>query len=78
MGYYHHAIIGKVMPKTIEDRTNTERIAKWFENEKDDAVEHMIKLELERKQDLERKSLIASLNLTPEQIALLGLAKTND
>lgn len=74
MGYYDGHIIGKVMPKTCADRTNTGRIAEWFDKTKDEAVAHMMKLEAEREQDSEIKRLLASLNLTPEQMALLGLA----
>ena len=74
MGYYDDHVIAKVMPKTSADRTNTGRIAEWFEKTKDDAVAHMLKLEAEREQDRERERLLASLNLTPEQMALLGLA----
>lgn len=74
MGYYDDHVIGKVMPKTSADRTNTGRIAEWFEKTKGDAVAHMLKLEAEREADSERERLIASLNLTPEQMALLGLA----
>lgn len=74
MGYYDDRVIGKVMPETSADRTNTGRIVEWFENTKDDAVAHMLKLEAEREQDRERERLLASLNLTPEQMALLGLA----
>ena len=74
MGYYDNHVIGKVMPKTSADRTNTGRIAEWFEKTKGDAVAHMLKLKAEREADRERERLIASLNLTPEQMALLGLA----
>jgi hypothetical protein len=74
MGYYDNHVIGKVMPKTSADRTNTGRIAEWFERTKGNAVAHMLKLEAEREADRERERLIASLNLTPEQMALLGLA----
>ena len=76
MGYYDNHVIGKVMPKTSADRTNTGRIAEWFEKTKEDAVAHMLKLEAEREADRQRERLIASLNLTPEQMVLLGLANT--
>jgi len=74
MGYFDDHVIGKVMPKTLPDRTNTGRIVEWFENTKDDAVANMLKLQAKREQDRERERLLESLNLTPEQIALLGLA----
>jgi anti-sigma factor ChrR (cupin superfamily) len=75
MGYYHEVIIGKVMPKTTADRTNTGRITEWFESEKHGCLDHILALKAEQEQDIEREKLIASLNLTPEQIELLGLDK---
>jgi hypothetical protein len=74
MGYCDDHVIGKVMPKTAADRTNTGRISEWFENTKGAAVEHMLQLEAAREQDRERERLLVSLNLTPEQMAILGLA----
>jgi hypothetical protein len=76
MAFNDNYVIGKVMPKTLADRTSTKRISKWFEKVKGDAVAHMLKVEAERKADYERESLIVSLNLTPEQMVLLGLANT--
>lgn len=73
MGYYDDHVIGKVMPKKLADRTDTKRIEEWFEGAKGDSVAHLLKMEAEREQDRERESLLASLNLTPEQKALLGL-----
>jgi hypothetical protein len=73
MGYYDGYVIGKIMPKTAADRTNTRRIAEWFQQTKDEAVAHKLELEAKREQDRERERLLASLNLTADQKALLGL-----
>jgi hypothetical protein len=73
MGYCDDYVIGKIMPKTAADRTNTGRIAEWFQETKDEAVAHMLELEAEREQDRERERLLTSLNLTADQKALLGL-----
>ena len=74
MGYRRDYVIGKIMPRTATDRYNVTRISKWFDSTKKDAVEHMLKLELKREQDRERERLIASLQLTQEQKALLGIS----
>ena len=73
MGYYDGYVIGKIMPKTASDRTNTRRIAEWFQETKDEAMANMIELEAKREQDRERERLLASLNLTADQKSLLGL-----
>ena len=72
MGYNDDYVIGKVMPKTAADRTNTGRIEVWFQETKDDTVANMLQLEAERAKDREREKLLASLNLTADQKALLG------
>lgn len=77
MGYNTDHVIGKVMPKTSKDRTNTKRIMEWFAKVKDECVEHLLELDAEDKRDRERERLLDSLNLTPEQMALLGLAKAS-
>ena len=73
MGYNGGYVIGKVMPKTLADRTDLDRISDWFEVAKKDAADSILRLEAEREQNRERERLLASLNLTPDQKALLGI-----
>lgn len=74
MGYNDDHVIGKVMPKTAGDRTNTTRIEEWFSDAKGEALNYRMELEAERETERAREQLLASLKLTPDQMALLGLA----
>lgn len=73
MGYNDNYIISKVMPKTSNERTNTDRIAKWFDGIRDEAWAYMLRLEAAHEQNCEKEKLLASLNLTLKQKKLLGL-----
>jgi hypothetical protein len=74
IGYREDYIIGKVMPKTASDRTNSSRIAVWFSKERDEIIEHMQQMEAHRQQKLERAKLLESLKLTSYQKELLGIS----
>ena len=66
-------VLGVIMPKTAKDRTDTSRITEWFNGKKHRSVQWLMERDKEIKKDAERKHLLSSLNLTPEQINLLGL-----
>ena len=73
MGYNDDYILRNVMPKTLAERTDTDRIIVWFDKEKDKAVEYLLKREAAREKECARKMLLESLNLTSQQKALLDL-----
>ena len=75
MGYYSDYVIGKVMPSRSIERTNTARIEEWFEKEKKSVITSILKLQEEEEEDRKRNELLDSLNLTPEQAALLGFVR---
>ncbi len=65
-------ILGKVMPNKASERRNSSRIRRWFNKEcKQDLLEHIAEMEAENLKIEAREKLIASLNLTDEQKALL-------
>lgn len=66
-------VIGKVMPKKTTDRRDTGRIEKWFDSVKGNALQWIQEAEKAREERRNREELLASLNLTPEQKALLGI-----
>lgn len=73
MSYKEDYVIGKVMPRNISDRTDTNRIRVWFKEIQEEVVKHALHRYWESKKEAERKKLIDSLNLTPEQKAILNL-----
>ena len=75
MGYYSDYVIGKVMPSRSIERTNTARIEEWFEKEKKSVITCILKRQEEEEEDRKRNELLDSLNLTPEQAALLGFVR---
>ena len=75
MGYYSDYVIGKVMPSRSIERTNTARIEEWFEKEKKSVITSILKRQEEEEEDRKRNELLDSLNLTPEQAALLGFVR---
>ena len=75
MGYYSDYVIGKVMPSRSIERTNTARIKEWFGKEKKSVIASILRRQEEEEEDRKRNELLDSLNLTPEQAALLGFAR---
>ena len=75
MGYYSDYVIGKVMPSRSIERANTTRIEEWFEKEKKSVIARILKRQEEEEEDRKRNELLDSLNLTPEQAALLGFVR---
>lgn len=73
MGYKPGYVLGKIMPLSIAARTDTKRITAWFNEEHDRACAHQKQNERIRTEQRERRQLIESLKLTPEQLALLDL-----
>ncbi len=71
MHYKEDFVLGKVMPNQAIHRRDSTRIRKWFDECKSDLVEHITEIEAERARLEAREKLLASLNLTDEQIALL-------
>jgi hypothetical protein len=65
-------ILGKVMPNKASERRNSSRISEWFNKEcKPDLLDHIAEIESQDLKTEAREKLIASLNLTDEQKALL-------
>lgn len=75
MGYYSDYVIGKVMPSRSIERTNTTRIEEWFKKEKKSVIRRILKSQEEEEEDRKRNELLDSLNLSPEQAALLGFVR---
>lgn len=73
MNYQDDWVIGKVMPKSKADRTNIDRIRTWFDKEKSESVNLWRAQEEWRKMDRRREELLESLNLTADEMALLGI-----
>lgn len=66
-------VLGKIMPKTLAARQDTNRILEWYEEQKEDAVHRMVNRLIQLDENEDRNKLIASLKLTPEQKSLLGI-----
>lgn len=76
MGYSDFDVLRKIMPKNSTERTEHQLlIAEWFEDVKYQALENMMAREVGAiTKKAERRQLLSSLNLTSEQIALLGIS----
>jgi hypothetical protein len=70
--YQPDYILGKVMPNKASERRNSSRISEWFNKEcKPDLLDHIAEIEAQDLKTEAREKLLASLNLTDEQKALL-------
>jgi hypothetical protein len=71
MHYKTDFVLGKVMPTSKTERRDSSRIRKWFDECRNDLLEHITEIEAANAKRDEREKLLASLNLTEEQKALL-------
>lgn len=78
MGYDRDYILKNVMPKTMQEKTDTTRIADWYNDGKEDCISNKLEVQRMKKRWRDRDELIASLNLNQEQLKLLGLNDDDD
>lgn len=67
--------LSKIMPRTLSERADVERIAIWVEAEKAKAIERLTERDEERDRVRKRKELLKKLKLTAEQEELLGISQ---
>ena len=64
-------VLGKIMPKSMSERRDTDRIVNWFNEIKEDALDHLEELQESILKEKKRNDLIKSLKLTKEQKSIL-------
>ena len=72
MGYKSPYIIRNIMPSESIQETNIAKIEEWFNKRKKEAIAQILKAQEEEEDNRKRNDLLNSLNLTIEQMHLLG------
>lgn len=64
-------ILGKIMPKSMSERRDTDRIVNWFNEVKEEVLDRLEEFQESILKEQKRNDLIKSLKLTKEQKSIL-------
>jgi len=72
MGYTSTYVVKNIMPSSSIQGTNTAKTEEWFKKQKKVAIEQILEEQEAEEDNRKRNELLNSLNLTIEQMHLLG------
>ena len=73
MAYDNDYVLRKVLPSSVADRRNSKRIVEWLDGRRDELEKHLQEVNTRIQAALERDRLLQKLNLSAEEMELLGI-----
>lgn len=73
LGYHADHVLRQVLPKTLGERRDGERVLTWLNRHRDEIESHLLARQTRRDEAARREALLTKLNLTVAEQKLLGI-----